>query len=117
MDIGEEIKEISDFVRDGVIVDSVPDMERNLDLAIGYSQRIGELLNEAERAYSLKKADKLNLLRDMEEETETTRKSKLEAWVANENKLWKDLKNIHTHIGKRIMSLMQAIKTRREEPR
>ncbi len=113
----EEIKEIFEFVKDVGIVDSIPEMETNLDRAIGYSQRIGELLNEAERAYSVKKADCLNKLRDMEDETETTRKVKLEAWTADEKKLWKDLKNIQTHLKQRIMSLFQAIRTRREEPR
>ena len=113
----EEIEEISDFVRETSIVDSIPEMETQLDMAIGYSQRVGELLNEAERAYSLKKADSLNKLRDMEDETETTRKAKLEAWVAEEKKLYKDLKNIQTHLKQRTMSLFQAIRTRREEPR
>jgi hypothetical protein len=110
-----EIEEISDFVHKKAIVDSPAEMETQLDLAIGYSQRIGELLNEAERAYSIKKADSLNKLRDSEDETETTRKAKLDAWVAEDKKLWKDLKNIQTHLKQRIMSLFQAIKTRRGE--
>lgn len=113
----EEITEISKFIRDIAIVDSIPEMEGRLDVAIGYSQRIGELLNEAELNYSVKKAECLNKLRDMEDETETTRKTKLDSWVAEERKLWKDLKNMQTHLRQRIMSLMQAIKTRREEPR
>jgi hypothetical protein len=113
----EELKEISEFVRDTSISDSIPEMETQLDMAIGYSQRIGELLNEAERAYSLKKADCLNRLRDMENETEVLRKTKLEAWTADEKKLYKDLKNIQVHLKQRIMSLFQGIRTRREEPR
>ena len=55
----QEINEISNFVREVKIIDSVPEMEIQLSLAIGYSQRIGELVNEAERGYSLKKADSL----------------------------------------------------------
>jgi hypothetical protein len=113
----EELKEISEFVRNTSISDSIPEMETQLDMAIGYSQRIGELLNEAERAYSLKKADCLNRLRDMENETEVLRKTKLEAWTADEKKLYKDLKNIQVHLKQRIMSLFQGIRTRREEPR
>lgn len=115
MDIAEEIREIYDFV--GVVntTDAIPEMQANLDAAIGYGARIGELLNEAERAYSLKKADCLNRLRNVDDETETTRKVKLEAWVADEKKLYKDLVNIKTHLKAREMSLFQAIKTRREE--
>jgi phage-related protein len=115
MDIQKEIKEITYFVHEAKTVSEIPEMQRQLDLAIGYSQRIGELLNEAERAYSIKKANCLNDLRNLEEETETTRKVKLESWVAEEKKLWRDLKNIQTHLRQRIMSLFQAIKTRREE--
>ena len=118
MNIEQEIKEISDFVHNVQTVDAIPEMQGQLNSAIGYSQRIGELLNEAERAYSIKKANCINDLSTMEdEETETTRKAKLEEWTADEKKLWKDLKNIQTHLRQRIMSLFSAIKTRREEPR
>ena len=115
MNISEEIKEISDFVHDVTSAEAIPAMQLQLDSAIGYSQRIGELINEAELAYSVKKADCLNKLRDMDEETETSRKTKLDAWTAEERKLYKDLKNIQTHLKQRIMSLFQAIKTRRDE--
>ena len=116
MNIQQEIQEISDFVRDTKTVDSISEMENQLSLAIGFSQRIGELLNEAERAYSIKKANCINDLSKLEdEETETTRKAKLDAWTAEEKKLWKDLKNIQIHLKQRIMSLFQAIRTRREE--
>jgi methylthioribose-1-phosphate isomerase len=115
MNIEEEIKEIYEFVRDVSSTEAIPAMQLQLDTAIGYGARIGELLNEAERAYSIKKAECLNKLRDMDDETETTRKTKLEAWVADEKKLYKDLRNIQTHLKAREMSLFQSIKTRREE--
>ena len=115
MEIQEEIKTISDFVHDVVIVDSPSEMETNLNLAIGYSQRIGELLNQAEMVFSVKKADFLNRLGSMDEETEVLRKTKLDAWVAEDKKLCRDLKNIQTHLKQRIMSLFQAIKGRRGE--
>jgi hypothetical protein len=115
MTLEEEIKEIYEFVRDITTTEAIPAMQMQLDTAIGYGSRIGELLNIAERAYSIKKADCINKLRDTDDETETTRKIKLEAWVADEKKLYKDLLNIKTHLKAREMSLFQAIKTRREE--
>ena len=110
-----EIHDISDFVHDIKTVDAIPEMQVQLDLAIGYSQRIGELLNEAERAYSVRKANCIARLGNMEDETEVLRKTKLEAWVADDRKLYKDLKNIQQHLRQRIMSLFQSINTRRME--
>jgi len=112
----EELEKIKVFVWNSKISDSILEMEETLNLCIGYGARIGELANESERIYSLKFAEALNKLRDCDDETETTRKAKLQAWTAEDREAWLNLKNLKTHLRARQMSLMQAIKTRREEP-
>jgi len=92
-------------------------MEESLSIAIGYGQRIGELLNEAVHHYERRRASLINELERHEDETETTRKAKLDGWLADDKKLVSDLKNLQTHLKALRMSLFQAIKTRREEPK
>lgn len=112
-----EMVSIAEFIKSTHPSDSIFEMEENLGISIGYAQRIGELVNEAEYNYSVKKSEAMNKLLTIEEETETTRKTKLDAWVASDKKLWQDLKNLQRNLKSIQMSLMQAIKTRREEPR
>lgn len=112
----EELLKIAQFVRETKITDAIPELESDLNLSIGYGQRIGEMVNRAEFAYSMKKAESLNKLNSMEDETEITRRAKLDSWLAEERKIYMDLRNIQTHLKALRMSLMQAIKTRRLEP-
>ena len=113
----DEIQTMTMFVRGFRLSDAIPEMEDDLTKAIAYGQRVGELVNEAERDYRVKFAEALNELGAMDEETETTRKAKLEAMTADARLLWQNLKNLNTHLKAARMSLMQAIKTRRDEPR
>jgi hypothetical protein len=110
-----EIEAIVKFIEDFEITEHIPEMEENLTLAIGFSQRIGTLVNTAEYNYTVKKAKALEKLLTMDEETETTRKAKLENDVAEERRTLQDLKVMARSLKSIIMSLMQAIKTRREE--
>ena len=112
----EEITEFIDAYKD-YQGDAIPDMECMLRVAIAYGQRIGELLNVAQRAYSIKYAESLNKLRDSEDETETTRKAKLESWCADERFTVGTLKNLYATLKQVRMSLFQSIRNRREEPR
>lgn len=113
-----EINEVLGFIEMYRITseDAIPAMEVQLRLAIGYGQRVGELSIEAEKTYRLKFAKCLEDLGQMEEETETTRKAKLEAWTADEKAAAQHLKNIYSTLKQIRMSLFQAIKTRRTEP-
>lgn len=111
----EELLQIALFIKETKPSDLIGEMEENLFKATGYAQRIGELLNTAEYSYSVNKMKNLEKLESMEEETETTRKAKLDSWSAEDKKLVSDLKNLKTNLRTIQMSLMQSIKTRREE--
>jgi hypothetical protein len=111
-----EIETIRNFVLNFKLSDAIPEMEDELETAIGYSQRVGEMISQAEYDYRTAFADALIKLQVMEEETETTRKAKLESWTAEKKMSWQILKNLNTNLKAVKMSLMQAIKTRREEP-
>jgi hypothetical protein len=112
----QELLEIAEFIKKPILSDSIMNLQEGLDKSIGYSQRIGELLNDAEQNYTNKKAQELVRLNQVVGETETTRKTKLESWVSEEKHLWQSLKNIKSNLRSKQMSIMQAIKTRREEP-
>jgi hypothetical protein len=114
-----ELEEITQFVDayKSYTGDAIPDMEIMLRVAIGYGQRVGEMLNVAQRVYSLKYAESLNKLRDSEDETETTRKAKLESWCADERFTVGTLKNLYATLKQIRMSLFQSIRNKREEPR
>jgi hypothetical protein len=115
----DEMNEMLAFVEEfrTTATSDIPAMEIQLRLAIGYGQRVGELLIESEKAYRLKFAKCLNDLGMMEEETETTRKAKLEAWTAEDKATMQLFKNLYATLKQIRMSLFQAIRTRREEPR
>ena len=110
-----EIEQIRSFIDSFDLGDQIPAMEQDLKKAIGYQQRIGELLNAADYNFKVNYAGQLDKLLTMEEETETTRKAKLEAWTALDKRTVDDLKTIKSSLRTIIMSLMQSIKTRREE--
>lgn len=111
----KELLEIAQFIKDTKPSDVISEMEENLYKSAGYSQRIGELLNVAEHSFSVNKMKNLEKLESMDDETETTRKAKLDSWSAEDKKLVSDLKNLKTNLRTIQMSLMQSIKTRREE--
>lgn len=110
-----EYDRIRSFIDEQHIVDAIPKMENQLEKTIGYSQRVGELINLAEHDYRLDYAERLSELKDLEEETETTRRAKLEAWTAAKKKTWQDLRTLYATLRSIKMSLAQAIKTRRSE--
>lgn len=116
MDTTQELLDIVQFIKDFRLGDSIKEMEEDLQKAIGYSQRVGELQNEAEFVYHRKYAEQLNKLGMAEDETETTRKVKLESWTAEAKLVWQNLKTMTNSLKAVRMSLMQAIRTRREEP-
>jgi hypothetical protein len=111
----EEITQFVDAYRD-YKGDLIPEMECLLRVSIAYGQRVGELLNVAQRAYSLKFAECLNKLDGYSDETETTRKAKLDAWCADERFTVGTLKNLYATLKQIRMSLFQSIKNRRTEP-
>jgi hypothetical protein len=113
----DELNEIYKFVEDFRTggSEAIPELEMQLRLAIGYGQRVGELLNEAERAYRLKCAESLNRLQGDDEETETTRRAKLEAWTSEEKYVWANLRTMFGTLKSIRMSLFQQVKTRRDE--
>ena len=110
-----EITTIADFIKKTTVSDSIHEMEENLSLTIGFSQRIGELVNDAEFNYAKKKEQCLNDLGSMEEETEVLRKTKLDSWTAEEKRTFQNLKMIFSNLKALRFVLMQAIKTRRDE--
>ena len=110
-----ELLRIASFVKEFAIPGSIPQMEDLLTLSIGYKQRIGEVLNDAELVYAKKKEQCLASLGELEDETETLRKAKLEAWTATEKHQIGTVKNLSSNLKTIQMTLMQAIKTRRDE--
>lgn len=111
----DELLTIADFIVKTKPSEHISEMNENLFLAVGFSQRIGTLLNEADYNYSVNREQHLIRLKGMEGETEITRRSKLDSWSASDKKLLSDLKNIKTNLRTLQMSLMQSIKSRREE--
>ena len=111
-----ELEAIREFIIQEHPMDSIVLMQETLDHAIGFSQRVGELANQRELEFHLQYAEKLSELGRMEEETETMRKAKLNGWTAEAKKDLSDLKTLLGSLKSLRMMLMQAIKTRREEP-
>ena len=111
-----EISDIRGFIDGFHLGDTIPHMEQDLTLCIGYEQRIGELTNQAKTDYKTKYLESLKSLSNLDDETETTRKAKLEAWTAPEEQVWQDFKLLGRSLKAIRMSLWQGIKTRREEP-
>lgn len=113
----KELIEIAEFVRTAQIPEHGGEMNEMLTKTIGYSFRITELLNFAEHSLSSHHGAAINRFENDDSETETTRKAKLDAELADDTKLVKDLKNIRTHLKMLSMQLFQSIKTAREEKR
>ena len=111
----DELETIEKFIKETEVSDHIAAMEENIALAVGFTQRVGSLLNDAECDYAKVKMTYLEQLASKEEETETTRKAKLEAWTADAKRNISNLKLIKTNLRTIQMMLMQAIKTRREE--
>lgn len=108
------IEEIREFVVTPHVSDFTRGMEADQEKATAYAQYVGELVNLAEQAYSVRRAESLTELG--EDETETLRKVKLEAWTSTEKRNLQDLKNLYRNLKSIRMTLAQAIKTRRTEP-
>lgn len=111
-----ELEEIRAFIVEPHIDDSIGQMEEQLERAIGFSQRTGELCNIAEWKYERAHAECIEKLETLVDETETTRKAKMVGWLSDAKKELGDLKVMRNSLKQTIMSLMQAIKTRREDP-
>ena len=79
----DELETIEKFIKETEVSDHIAAMEENIALAVGFTQRVGSLLNDAECDYAKVKMTYLEQLASKEEETETTRKAKLEAWTAD----------------------------------
>lgn len=110
-----ELQAIAKFISETKPSDQLAEMEESLFNAVGFSQRIGSLLNDAEYNYAVNRETSLIKLQGMEDETETTRKSKMDSWSASDKKLVSDLKNMKTNLRTLQMALMMSIKSRREE--
>lgn len=111
------IVEITEFVESFSVPEHTGTMEEMIAKTIGYSQWLGGRINTCEADYHKFYAEKLDSLSRMEDETETTRKAKLNAWTADKKHNLQDLKLLNGNLKSIRMALMQAVKTRREEPR
>ena len=111
-----ELEEVRKFVMGVSFAAHLPELEEYLTLAKGYAQRMGELANEAEQVFTVRRGVAIQQIMRDEELTETMRKQLLESAVAGEKKILSDYKLICHTLRMTIMGLMQAIKTRREEP-
>ncbi len=111
-----ELDEIHAFAITGHISDSILDMEVSLQIATGYGQRMGEIVNALEEAHAQKQKEAIDRFSHNEELTETIRKVEIEAYCALAKRQLKDAKGLYQTLRNRRMELMQAIKTRREEP-
>ena len=113
----KELLEITEFVRSAKIPEHGGEMNEMLTTVIAYSFRVGEFLNFAEHSLSSHHGAAINKFESDESETETTRKAKLDAELADDRKLVQDLKNIRIHLKMLSMQLFSSIKTAREEKR
>lgn len=111
------LKDITTFVESFDIPDNIQLMEEMLSKSIGYSQWLGGIVNACEAEYHKLYAESLDKLSRLDEETETTRRAKLNSWTADKKRDLQDLKLLYGNLKSIRMALMQGIKTRREEPR
>lgn len=112
-----EFEEMRTFILEAKVTsNNLPSMIDNLRIAIGWSQRAGELEIEAKKAYLIKREECLAKLSCDESETETTRRTKLDAWTAEAESEWAMWKLIRTELKHLRMLLHTAIKTEREQP-
>jgi hypothetical protein len=109
-----DIAKIRDFIFQPHVSDHIRVMEVDMETATGYAQYIGELVNAAEKDLSLYEMSCLEKLEA--EETETLRKTKLRGWASEKRQVLTDLKLMYANLKSVRMALMQAIRTRREEP-
>lgn len=109
-----DIAEIRNFIVSPHVTDHIRGMEVDQEKATGYAQYVGELVNEAEKDLSLYEMSCIEKL--SEDETETLRKTKLKAWTSEKRQFLTDLKLMYANLKSVRMTLMQAIRTRREEP-
>lgn len=112
-----ELEFIQDYLKTIRLTADIGALEQNLEHVLGYAQRVGELLNEAEQTYTLARGQALKQFLDREDLTETIRKQLLESAVAEQRKNLADLKLLNHTLRGWQMAVLQAIKTRREEPR
>ena len=111
------IEDITTFVEGFQIPDNIPEMEDMLSRSIGWSQWLGGIVNACESNYAKLYEKCLGDLSGLEDETETTRKAKLNSWTADKKRELQDFKLLYGNLKSIRMALMQGIKTRREEPR
>jgi len=110
-----ELEEVYHFCKASHVTDHIPEMEISLETANAYSIRIGKLLNEATEDFEKSHASEISRLSEREDWTETIRGAHLKAAMAEKKRLVSDLKNMSRGLKSIQMTLMQAIKTRREE--
>lgn len=107
---------IREFVETFTISEFIPEMEQGIQKSIAYSQFVGTRQNEIEAVYHIEFEGALDRLSRAEDETETTRRAKLNSWTAPRRRELQDLKLLNGNLRAIRMSLMLCIKTRREEP-
>jgi hypothetical protein len=110
------IEDITTFVESFSIPDNIQLMEEMISKSIGYSQWLGGRVNAAELDYANYYAECLDKLSRLEDETETTRKARLNSWTADKKRTLQDLKLLFGNLKSIRMALMQGVKTRRSEP-
>lgn len=110
------IEQVTVFVESFEIPDNIGLMEEMLSKSIGYSQWLGGMVNACEGDYHKLYAESLDKLSRLDDETETTRKAKLNSWTADKKRDLQDLKLLFGNLKSIRMALMQGIKTRRTEP-
>jgi hypothetical protein len=110
-----ELEEIYHFCKASHVTDHIPEMEISLETANAYSVRVGMMLNEATEDFEKSHDAEISRLMEREDYTETTRKAHLLAMMSPKKKLVSDLKVLSRSLRTIQMTLMQAIKTRRDE--
>ena len=86
--MSQEVETIREFVSGWSTSDSVWEMEKQIEKAIGYCQRVGELSNNAEVTYYSALNAAIEKIQDMVDETETSRQAKLKAFTAEQKREW-----------------------------
>ena len=110
-----ELVRYASFIKGYELPATISDMQDDLTKVIGYRQRVGEVLNDQILRGAKKREEGLGFLKSKEDETETSRKAKLNSFCADEEHQKIALQNLVSNLGAIKMLLFSAIKTQREE--
>lgn len=111
-----DLEEVRAFIGERHTHKAIGEMQNDLEKAISYYFKVGDLFNEAQEQYEKKHAEKINEIERMDEQTETIRGALLKAALSGEKRKVQEFNLMQKSLKQIQMTLFQAIKTRDYNP-